>query len=575
MTIVTRPDTLLPDPEPRPVRATVISVDDHLVEPPDMFEGRLPAPLRRPGPPGRRELHGPPAVGVRRQALLAGRDERRGRSAARVRHPRADPVRGHAPRLLGHRRPHRRHGHQRGVGVPQLPVADHRVLGERVLGGRATPGWVWPSPGPGTTGCTRRGGSPIPTASSRAASPSWPTPSWAPTEIRRNAARGFRSVTLPERPQRIGLPSLFSGYWDPVVAACEETETVISLHVGSSGMPDLPPDGPLVALGATLFGQMSLTACAEWLWSGLPARFPDIRIAMSEGGIGWVAMLLDRLDNIVDRSGYGRDYDAVGPAPGRRPPAQLLVLHHRRPVHHRHPPPDRRRPHHGGGRLPPRRLDVAGHPGGHRALLGPPAGRGPPQADPRERRTPVPVAAARPPWCREPSRRSPPHRVAAARPHRRDRSSSCWPGRCGARGTTTTWPATSPTASPTGRCCATRGSCCGTSSAPTTCSGSTSTAPSWTAAGRSRSGSPSISSCTAGGPTWWSPSTATPGSPPSGPTSAGSPAATTRARPSAVASRSSSTSTTARSTRRTAAARAVASMGIGRPRPSWPTTASW
>ena len=29
---------------------------------------------------------------------------------------------------------------------------------------------------------------------------------------------------------------------------------------------------------------------------------------MSEGGIGWVAMLLDRLDNIVDRSGYGRDF---------------------------------------------------------------------------------------------------------------------------------------------------------------------------------------------------------------------------------------------------------------------------
>jgi hypothetical protein len=28
---------------------------------------------------------------------------------------------------------------------------------------------------------------------------------------------------------------------------------------------------------------------------------------MSEGGIGWVAMLLDRLDNIVDRSGYALD----------------------------------------------------------------------------------------------------------------------------------------------------------------------------------------------------------------------------------------------------------------------------
>ncbi|MBK5288699.1 MAG: hypothetical protein JJE46_09555, partial [Acidimicrobiia bacterium] len=34
---------LLPDPEPRPVTHTLISVDDHLVEPPAMFEGRLPS----------------------------------------------------------------------------------------------------------------------------------------------------------------------------------------------------------------------------------------------------------------------------------------------------------------------------------------------------------------------------------------------------------------------------------------------------------------------------------------------------------------------------------------------------
>jgi len=134
-------------------------------------------------------------------------------------------------------------------------------------------------------------------------------------EIRRNAARGFRSVTLPERPHRIDLPSLFSGYWEPIIAACEETDTVISLHVGSSGMADLSPDSPKVALGATLFGQMSLSACAEWVWSGIPARFPDIKIAMSEGGIGWVAMLMDRLDNIVHRSGYGRDYHVSGILP--------------------------------------------------------------------------------------------------------------------------------------------------------------------------------------------------------------------------------------------------------------------
>jgi predicted TIM-barrel fold metal-dependent hydrolase len=127
-------------------------------------------------------------------------------------------------------------------------------------------------------------------------------------EVRRNAARGFTSVTLPERPQHIGYPSLFSGYWDPIVEACADTGTVISLHVGSSGGYDSPADAPKLELGATMFGQLSLAACAEWLWSGYPGRFPDLKIAMSEGGIGWVAMLLDRLDNIVDRSGYGKTY---------------------------------------------------------------------------------------------------------------------------------------------------------------------------------------------------------------------------------------------------------------------------
>ena len=55
MTTVTDPAPLdpalfLPEPEPRDVKYTVISVDDHLVEPPDMFEGRLPAGLQERAP---------------------------------------------------------------------------------------------------------------------------------------------------------------------------------------------------------------------------------------------------------------------------------------------------------------------------------------------------------------------------------------------------------------------------------------------------------------------------------------------------------------------------------------------
>jgi predicted TIM-barrel fold metal-dependent hydrolase len=137
-------------------------------------------------------------------------------------------------------------------------------------------------------------------------------------EIRRNAARGFRAVTLPELRHRIDLPSIFSGWWDPIIEACAETGTVICLHVGSSGVVAMPREAPRTPLAATLFGQLSLTACAEWLWSQYPVRFPDLKIALSEGGIGWVAMLHDRLENIVDRSGYGQYFS------GDLRPAEVL-----------------------------------------------------------------------------------------------------------------------------------------------------------------------------------------------------------------------------------------------------------
>ena len=95
-------------------------------------------------------------------------------------------------------------------------------------------------------------------------------------EIRRNAGRGFKSVALPERPHRIGFPSLFDEYWKPIIEACAETETVISLHVGSSGVADHAPGAPSLALGATLFGQLSLTACAGMAVVGVGCPLPRV-----------------------------------------------------------------------------------------------------------------------------------------------------------------------------------------------------------------------------------------------------------------------------------------------------------
>jgi predicted TIM-barrel fold metal-dependent hydrolase len=74
-------------------------------------------------------------------------------------------------------------------------------------------------------------------------------------------------------------------------------------------VPAFPDGAPAQQLAATLFGQLALGACTEWLWSEYPVRHPNLKIAMSEGGIGWVAMLLDRLDYIIDTSSYGELWD--------------------------------------------------------------------------------------------------------------------------------------------------------------------------------------------------------------------------------------------------------------------------
>ncbi len=132
-------------------------------------------------------------------------------------------------------------------------------------------------------------------------------PAAAAGEVRANAERGFKAVSFPDTPARAGLPSLHSGAWDPFLAACEETDTVVCLHTGSASWVPLPSDDPPFELYPTLFPVGAYAAAADWLWSGVPLRFPDLAIAMSEGGLGWVAMLADRSDYVLAHSASGTE----------------------------------------------------------------------------------------------------------------------------------------------------------------------------------------------------------------------------------------------------------------------------
>lgn len=147
-------------------------------------------------------------------------------------------------------------------------------------------------------------------------------PDVAAADVRANAERGFRAVSFAEMPARLGLPSLHSGHWDPFLDACAATGTVVCLHTGSSSWIPMPSDDPPFELLPTLFSVNAYVTAADWLWSGVCTRFPDLRIAMSEGGIGWVNMLADRADYVLDHSGSGSE---AGAWTDHRRPSEVLA----------------------------------------------------------------------------------------------------------------------------------------------------------------------------------------------------------------------------------------------------------
>ncbi len=144
-------------------------------------------------------------------------------------------------------------------------------------------------------------------------------------EVRRNAARGVRAVCFSEIPPYLGLPSIHekNNYWDPFFGACAETGTVINMHIGSSSkMPSTSADAP-AAVGSTLTFANSAYSLVDWLMSGIFTRFPDLQIAYSEGQIGWIPYVLGRADTVWEENrGWGGVADTV-----LEPPSDIFRKH--------------------------------------------------------------------------------------------------------------------------------------------------------------------------------------------------------------------------------------------------------
>jgi predicted TIM-barrel fold metal-dependent hydrolase len=135
-------------------------------------------------------------------------------------------------------------------------------------------------------------------------------------EVHRIAAKGCHAITFSEDPSKLGLPSIHSSAWDPFWSACCDEGTVPCIHLGSSsGMTMTSVDAPVDVV--TTLAPFSVMKCAADLaWSPIFRKFPDLRAALSEGGIGWIPYLLDRVDRVYDRHHYwtGQDFGSSRPS---------------------------------------------------------------------------------------------------------------------------------------------------------------------------------------------------------------------------------------------------------------------
>jgi predicted TIM-barrel fold metal-dependent hydrolase len=131
----------------------------------------------------------------------------------------------------------------------------------------------------------------------------------AAAEVERCAALGAKAVSFVENPAPLGLPSFHTATWDPVFAAAQDADLPLCMHFGSSGQSPKTSDDAPFPVTIALFGCNSMYTTADLLFSPVFHKFPRLKVALSEGGIGWVPYMLERIDYTWERHRYYSNVD--------------------------------------------------------------------------------------------------------------------------------------------------------------------------------------------------------------------------------------------------------------------------
>jgi predicted TIM-barrel fold metal-dependent hydrolase len=290
----------------------LVSVDDHLVEPPDVFENHVPAAFRDSAPRLIREpnadywMYGDRKIRNVAMNAVAGRPlEEYGFEPAKLSgmrrgcwdiHDRIDDM--NANGILGSLC----FGSFTGMdGSVFLANPDKRAALAHL---KAYNDWhidEW---------CAAYPGRMIPVA----VLPLWDMAETV-AEIRRVASKGCHAVSVSDNPTVKGLPSIHNQYWAPFFKACAEHDVTISCHIGTGNAPSHTSMDSPIEVWTTTFPIAIAMGAADWLHLPALKQYPNLKISLTEGGIGWIPYLLERADYVHWRHHSWTNSDFGGEKP--------------------------------------------------------------------------------------------------------------------------------------------------------------------------------------------------------------------------------------------------------------------
>jgi predicted TIM-barrel fold metal-dependent hydrolase len=122
-------------------------------------------------------------------------------------------------------------------------------------------------------------------------------------EVKRVVAKGCRAISFPDNPTFHGFPSIHNAHWDKLWEVCAENDVVINCHIGTGAQPPhSSPETPIDAWIAA-FPMSIANSAADWLYGEFLLKYDNLKISLTEGGVGWVPYFLERAEFTLDHHG--------------------------------------------------------------------------------------------------------------------------------------------------------------------------------------------------------------------------------------------------------------------------------